>query len=96
MAPFEWIIIYNLGLIHLTMQQYPLSIRIIEAFQTRRSEKQGSIATCQLVNIVVPFHSMSLYYLLSSSVNDATKPQTICLPKVVLLSYYKKNMKEAH
>ena len=24
MAPFEWQIIYNLGLIHLTMQQYPL------------------------------------------------------------------------
>ena len=25
MAPFEWKILYNLGIIHLTMQQYPYS-----------------------------------------------------------------------
>ena len=26
MAPFEWKILYNLGIIHLTMQQYPLKV----------------------------------------------------------------------
>lgn len=26
LSPFEWTIMYNLGLIHLTMQQYPLSL----------------------------------------------------------------------
>lgn len=27
LAPFEWNIIYNLGLVHLTMQQYPFRLR---------------------------------------------------------------------
>ena len=26
MAPFEWKILYNLGIIHLTMQQYPYKV----------------------------------------------------------------------
>ena len=30
MAPFEWKILYNLGIIHLTMQQYPNSCHFFD------------------------------------------------------------------
>lgn len=32
MAPFEWKILYNLGIIHLTMQQYPLKVLSVIPF----------------------------------------------------------------
>lgn len=63
MAPFEWKILYNLGIIHLTMQQYPLKVLSVipfflftDKFEASQMQSNPAIRRPRYYMLVVLFH----------------------------------------